>query len=150
MPAGRPPKPVEQKRRLGNPGKRALPVLSDVSVLPMAGGVPEPPAELGLAGRDLWARAWGEAITWVSPDSDWPLVVAACVAADAVGLARERYFATRDTKDLRGFIQANEQLVKMLAELGFTPVSRSRLGVAEVKKANALDELLSRRAERRS
>jgi hypothetical protein len=41
----------------------------------------------------------------------------------------------------------NTELHKGLAELGFNPTARSRLGVAEVKKLSRLEEMMARRAE---
>ncbi len=50
-PVGRPPKPVEQKRRAGNPGKRPLP---DVVIpIPTSAIAPEPHRPLGSAGRHV-------------------------------------------------------------------------------------------------
>jgi P27 family predicted phage terminase small subunit len=46
---GRVPKPIEQKRREGNPGKRALP-----EPLVLAGGSLARPAELPPAAAQLW------------------------------------------------------------------------------------------------
>jgi hypothetical protein len=63
MPGGRPAKPLERKRKTGRaPGRdsggRKLPEVAQVVALPMAGDAPEPPVELGLAGRELWSRVW--------------------------------------------------------------------------------------------
>lgn len=148
--SGRPPKPLEQKRRTGrttktDSGGRKLPELAQVTALPMAKDVPEPPADLGLEGRALWEKAWSSAITWLSPDSDWTEVVEACSLADDVAAARRRYRATTDPGDARAVVALSKQLTEALSVLGFNPTARSRLGVAEVKRASALDELLARR-----
>ena len=42
MPNGRPPKPIEVKRRLGNPGQRPLPNQAEIQMLDPAVSVPEP------------------------------------------------------------------------------------------------------------
>jgi hypothetical protein len=65
-PTGRPPKPYEEKLRTGNPGKRALPERSNLTVLPAANGAPEPARPLGSAGRALWDRVWGAGATWLA------------------------------------------------------------------------------------
>src|SRR5437868_2557234 len=101
MPAGRPPKPIELKRRLGNPGRRPLPDESTVTILPMAGSTPDPPEELGLEGRKIWAQAWAEAITWLSPDSDMSTVLEACQIADDLAAARRRFRVTTEPSDGR-------------------------------------------------
>jgi len=63
MPAGRPAKPIEQKRLLGNPGKRALPDESSIVLMQQIDSVPEPPRPLLKYGNDLWERIWG----WAQP-----------------------------------------------------------------------------------
>lgn len=149
----RPPKPLEQKRLTGrSPGRdsggRKLPEVSTVVALPMADGVPDPPSDLLLDGRRLWDRAWGAAITWLSPDSDMETVEQACRLADDVAAARKRYRATTDPSDGRLVVQLSKSLADALSALGFDPTSRSRLGVAEVKRASALEQLIATRQAR--
>lgn len=142
---GRPPKPVEVKRATGNPGQRKLPKLAEVAPLPMADRTPPAPEGLGVEGLSLWNSAWAAAITWLSPDSDWKSVVHACELADDLAVARRRYRATTEPADGRIVVNLSEAFAKALAALGFDPVSRTRLGVAEVKRVSALDELLAKR-----
>lgn len=148
---GRPPAPIEHHRRTGraNGTKKAdgrpLPALHTVSPLPMADGVPEPPVDLQLEGRALWERAWGAAITWLSPDSDWQAVEEAARLADSLSAARRRYYATTDPADARAVVSLSREFVAALSALGFTPTARARLGVAEVRKDSALEELLAKR-----
>lgn len=142
---GRPPKPVEQKRRAGNPGKRPLPKSGQVVALRAAPGVPDPSGDLLLDGVKLWNRAWDQAITWLSPISDWEAVEAACRLADDVAKARARYRATTDPADARALVALSKEWSSALSALGFTPTDRTRLGVAEVKKQSALEELIARR-----
>ena len=71
-PVGRPPKPVEQKRRAGNPGHRPLP---DVVIpIPTSATAPEPHRPLGTAGRQFWERVWNVGFTWISPQMDVELL----------------------------------------------------------------------------
>ena len=70
MTAGRPPKPTELKRLLGNPGQRPLPDLNNITHLPMAREIPAYPDTLGEPGKKLWDRAWTMAVTWLSPITD--------------------------------------------------------------------------------
>ena len=146
---GRPPKPAEHHRLVGraNGTKRAdgRPLPEVVVALPMATGVPEPPADLLLDGRRLWERAWGAAITWLSPDSDMEAVEQACRLADDLAAARARYRATTDPSDGRMVKNFDDALASALSRLGFDPTARARLGVAEVKRASALEELLAKR-----
>ena len=148
MTKGRPPKPVEVKRATGNPGRRELPDLAVITPLPMAIETPKPPMGLGVDGLRLWERAWDSAITWLSPQSDMEAIENAAVLADAVAAARKKYLATLEAADGRAFVQINKAFTDSLTSLGFDPVSRSRLGVAEVKKMSALDELIAKRAQR--
>jgi phage terminase small subunit len=151
---GRPPKPLEQKRRTGrSPGRdtggRKLPDPGNVIALPPADGVPVYPADLGLDGQRLWDRAWGAAITWLSPASDTDGVEQAARLADDAAAARKRYRATTDPADARALVAVAKQLQEALSSLGFNPVARSRLGVAEVKRVSALEELVAKRQRRR-
>jgi len=142
---GRPPKPAELKRAQGNPGRRKLPELAVVQTLPMAITIPDAPADLGKDGLELWGRAWSMAITWLSPDSDLSAIENACRAADDLTIARARYRATTEPADARAVVALTKSLSDALASLGFDPTSRSRLGVAEVKRASALDNLIAKR-----
>ena len=143
---GRPPVPNEIKRRRGNPGKRALPAAGSITVLPMASGVPEAPTDLELEGRELWKQAWSHGLTWISPLSDRQAVEEACRMVDDLAVARRRYRATSDPTDGRAVVAMSKRLSEALSALGFTPTDRTRLGVAEVQKQNALEELISRRS----
>ena len=149
---GRPPAPIEHHRRVGRAQgtKKAdgRPLPEGVVALPLAGGMPEFPEELGDPGRDLWRRIWNEALTWISPHTDMDAAVEACRALDDVTAARKRYRATTEPKDAAALVALGKRLDSALSELGFTPVARSRLGVAEVKRASALDELIDRRTKR--
>lgn len=146
---GRPPKPAELKRRLGNPGKRPLPARDNVIALPAVQGVPEFPATLEVEGKHLWAQIWSMAAIWLSPVTDVVMVQMACELADGRVAARRRYLATTEPADLRAWVAINNELRATLSALGFDPTARTRLGVAEVKAASAVDKLLERRQRRR-
>ena len=148
MTAGRPPKPNELKRLLGNPGQRPLPDLNNITHLPMAREIPAYPEQLGEAGKKLWDRAWAMAVTWLSPVSDIDAIANAAFLADASEAARNKYMATLESNDGRAFVAINKAYTDALTSLGFDPIARSRLGVAEVKAATSIDKLLERRANR--
>src|SRR5688572_18491502 len=98
---GRPPQPIELKRRRGrsagtDSGGRPLPAVGELVILPQADGTPDFPADLDEAGKDLWRRIWQDGITWISPTSDMQAAEEACRAADDVAAARRRYRATTD------------------------------------------------------
>ena len=146
--AGRPPKPNELKRLLGNPGNHPLPDLNVITHLPMAREIPTPPENIKESGLDLWNRAWGVAITWLSPVSDIESVKNAAHLADANEAARERYMISTEPADAKAYVAINKAYTDALTSLGFDPVSRSRLGVAEVRAATSIDKLLEKRERR--
>lgn len=145
MPAGRPAKPVEQKRALGNPGKRALPDESTVQLIPAVESIPEPSRPLLKYGRELWDRIWNMGATWVSSNSDYELLLMTCELVDERWNLRIQVMQAGDPKQRRGLRELDRQIVANLSLLGFTPSDRSRLGVAEVKARSKLEELMSRR-----
>lgn len=134
---GRPPKPIEQKRRTGNPGKRALPDSTDlVAVPPVDASVSEITVEQALE-RSLAA---GE--SWLAE-------------SDALGvvLLREALEHYADLKaDARAKPKELQDALKLIgsfaADLGFNPTERSRLGLAEVKAQSVAESIISKRAAR--
>ena len=141
---GRPPKPVEQKRALGNPGKRALPKEGEVQVLPASSGVPEPHRPLGDAGLQLWERIWSAGIQWISPQTDVELLLMTCESLDEREQLREIVMASGESKDRRALRLLNGEITSNLSMLGFSPVDRARLGVAEVTRRSKLEELMAK------
>ena len=149
MPAGRPAKPIEQKRLLGNPGKRALLDESSIVLMQQIDSVPEPPRPLLKYGNDLWERIWGMGATWISDKTDIELLLMTCEMVDERWNLRARVMQDmEDSKARRGLRELDRQIVSNLSLLGFTPSDRSRLGVAEVKAKTRLEELLERKAMR--
>lgn len=145
---GRPPKPLEQKRLLGNPGKRALPKPDSLQVLPRAVKLPEPSRPLGKPGRELWDRVWANGVAWISPDTDSEILLMTCELVDERWNLRARVLKTEDPKERRNLNQLTKLIQENLSLLGFTPADRTRLGVAEVKAASKLEELMARRNAR--
>jgi P27 family predicted phage terminase small subunit len=189
VPGGRPPKPLEQKRRTGrSPGRdsggRKLPTGATVTELPGVDKPPPVPDDLETAkrasscpyrdrssgddcviclaehGREAWNRLWTAGRTWLSPQTDWDIMVDLCQGYDEE--AHHRHVLAEDgayVKGQRGGLVAHPaqaMLRAVVAEMsrlrglcGFTPSDRGRLGVGEVKKGTSpLEELLSRRAHR--
>ena len=144
-PMGRPPKPIEQKRLLGNPGKRPLPQEGSLVLLPSMYEVPEPPRPLVTqAAKDLWERTWTMGQTWLSPQTDIELLLMTCEMVDERWNLRVKVMQTDDARMRRGLRELDRQIVSNLSLLGFTPSDRSRLGVAEVKAMSKLEELMAR------
>lgn len=148
---GRPPKPIEHHRRVGRGGTKKAdgrPIVSgEVVALPMADRTPDLPPQIptGGPGADLWRRVWDAAITWISPHSDLVAVVHACQLADDLDEARLQWRSTMDPKHARIVVALSKQFSDSLSVLGFNPVARARLGVAEVKKMSALQQMMERR-----
>jgi hypothetical protein len=148
MPAGRPSKPIEQKRLLGNPGKRALPDEGTIALIPMATSTPEPTRPLLKYGRELWDKVWDTGINWISPNTDTELLLMTCEMIDERWNLRVRVMTDNDPKDRRGLRELDRAIVSNLSLLGFSPSDRSRLGIAEVKKMSKLEELMAKKAQR--
>lgn len=146
--AGRPPKPIEQKRALGNPGKRPLPQVHEVVQITAVETKPEPPRPLLKPGMELWDRVWSMGATWISDKTDLELLIMTCEMVDERWNLRVKVMKTDDARLRRGLRELDRQIVTNLSLLGFTPADRSRLGVGEVKAADVLDKLAQRRAER--
>lgn len=145
-PMGRPPKPIEQKRLLGNPGKRPLPQEGSLVLLPSMYEVPEPPRPLVTqAAKDLWERTWTMGQTWLSPQTDIELLLMTCEMVDERWNLRIKVLQDNRPEERKGLRDLERQLVANLSLLGFTPTDRSRLGVAEVKKISKLEALRSAR-----
>jgi len=140
-----PPKPNELKRKIGNPGKRPLPELKNVVALPMATEPPTPPRPLGPEGLKLWNRIWDEGKSWISPASDLEVVILLCESMDERTQLRLQVLKGSDWRDRVALRSLESQIVSMLSAIGFDPVSRTKLGVAEVQKQSALDQLIARR-----
>ena len=147
-PAGRPSKPIEQKRLLGNPGKRALPDERTIALIPMATSTPEPTRPLLRYGKELWDKVWDTGINWISPNTDTELLLMTCEMIDERWNLRVRVMTDNDPKDRRGLRELDKAIVSNLSLLGFSPSDRSRLGIAEVKKMSKLEELMMKKAQR--
>jgi P27 family predicted phage terminase small subunit len=163
-PRGRPPKPLEMHRRNGNPSKKKLPARSATVSLASATEVPPVPLSLGQVGRALWQDIWdGPAQVWLARDVDGIRITTVCRLADDIDLYRQlidamgpaleepiitaagvitghlRVMANPVVKMLR---DAEKGMDRELSALAFDPVSRSRLGLAEVKRQSIIEHLL--------
>lgn len=139
---GRPPKPIEQKRALGNPGRRPLPTEGSLVLLPSMYEIPEPPRPIVTeAAKALWNRTWSMGQTWLSPQTDIELLLMTCEMVDERWNLRIKVLQDNRPEERKGLRDLERQLISNLSLLGFTPTDRSRLGVAEVKKISKLEAL---------
>jgi hypothetical protein len=144
---GNPPKPIEQKRLLGNPGQRTLP--SSDSTIALYSGSREPLFPLGEAGRALWDSVFAEGELWISPRTDVAWLQVVCELLDRRDVLKVEWLADPTNRPVNMSLLETEKLIQSgLGLLGFTPTDRSRLGVAEVKAKSKLEELMERRANR--
>jgi P27 family predicted phage terminase small subunit len=165
-PNGRPPKPVEVKRNLGNPGKRELPPVPTPDSnkrLKAVSNIPKPPRDLGKKGKLMWNTVWeaGQQTGHIAPLHDAQLILMLCQAVDEAEFLRNElvsgnvdrvylmsngaYAPHPYVKDLANL---RTQITAWLSMLGFSPTDRSRLGIGEVVEDSPLDELLKRRQNR--
>lgn len=135
MPAGRPPKPTELKRRLGNPGKRPLGNAVALVALDIP-TVADGPIVQALV--DSGAAAWIGA-------TDAPTVRLAQRLWDDMEALRSALDDEFDKKTHDAYMATVKELRSCLSMLGLSPSDRSRLGVAEVKARSKLEELMDRR-----
>lgn len=135
MPVGRPPKPVELKRRLGNPGKRKLATALAVVPVDIAtiadGPIVQALVDSGAAG-------------WIGA-TDAPTVRLAQRLWDDMEALRSALDDQFDKKTHDAYMATVKELRSCLSMLGLSPSDRSRLGVAEVKARSKLEELMDRR-----
>jgi hypothetical protein len=144
-----PPKPIEQQRKLGNPGKRALPAISSVIALPAADGIPPVLRPLMREGQRLWNRVWSEGAVWLSPNTDIELVqMLAETMEEREALRAYVLSGEGEWRDRIALRNIDDQIKSMLSALGFTPVDRTRMGVAEVRSMSKLEALQARAAQR--
>ena len=156
---GRPSKPTEEKRLLGNPGKRALPKPANVVALAPVVLVPATP--IPQSGDEFVARILATAASaWISePDRVGLLSMVGDAWDERLQLRRMAIDGPPEDADIKAKIawiattrrdlrDLEKQLTAWLSLLGLSPTDRSRLGVAEVKARRKLEELRTRREER--
>jgi hypothetical protein len=139
-----PPKPTEEKRRLGNPGRGPLPKV----IAHIPGGYVEPARPLEFAGRQLWDAAMTTGQNWIARNSDTQLLLLTCEQMDRRNDLITKIHETSEWRLYRALHDLEKMISSNLSLLGFTPTDRTRLGIAEVKAASKLEELMQRKAQR--
>jgi hypothetical protein len=135
------------KRKLGNPGKRAMP--REGQLMQIDGGYREPLRPLGEAGFQLWSEVYEAGGLWISAKTDTQLLQMVCELLDRREILREEFLADPTERKVNMSLLETEKLIQTsLSLLGFTPSDRSKLGLAEVKAKSKLEELMERRANR--
>lgn len=140
---GRPPTPIEDRRRLGNPSGRPLPKPGTLVPLQGVSSIPEPERALGEAGRALWGRIWGSGASWLAKGVDYDHCLGLCEQMDERATLRAAVMENGDWRERNGLRQLDAQIMAGLGVIGFTPVERTRMQVAEVVPPTALERLLA-------
>lgn len=137
---GRPPKPVEQKRLLGNPGQRPLP--DQKAMIAVPGGYVEPIRPLDHAGASLWDAIFRKGELWISNRTDIHFLQMVCEQHDRREFLREKLVEEPDNWRIHRQLTDLEQILTAnMGRLGLTPADRTKLGYAEVKRQSKLEEL---------
>lgn len=155
MARGRPPKPIERLKATQRDATHkadgrelAIPEYT----LPAAVSIPVAPDDLGPRGEAEWEKIWTAGF-WLSPDQDYHWVAMVATAYDEIEIYRAIIAAEGYTYEntLKGVMQAHPLIAEVrkaqalimraLSQLGFSPTDRARLGLAEVKRENAIADL---------
>lgn len=134
-PVGRPPKPIEQKRRTGNPGKRQLPGATNLAVVPAIAADP-----VDLDPVDTVASVLEAGRAWLAT-SDTLALALLRESIEERSMLRALVIQTQSTDARKALRDLDKQIISQLSLLGFDPSARSRLGLAEVKAATTLEKL---------
>jgi len=142
-----PPKPIEQKRLIGNPGRRPLP--KDAVELERLDGYVAPLRPLGEVGSMFWDEAWGKGALWLARTDTWLVQVTAEMLDEreelrqilAERVANGDVDSWRDRRQLRDL---ERSLISNLSLMAWTPVDRSRYGLAEVKAKSKLADFMEK------
>lgn len=148
---------------MGGPGSGRKPQQGNGTVaVPAAAGavaIPRRPTGLADRGRREWPKIWTAGAKWLNTEQDYPWIEQVCRAWDDIAAYRKLIKAD-------GLVQTGSQgqpvahpliaetrkcedtIRKCLAEIGFSPAARARLGREQVRTASKLDELAAKRAER--
>ena len=145
MPTGRPATPIERKRTIGTLRSDRLPNQPIVITQPET--PPSPPGDLGGEGLRFWEQVF-TAAPWISHRTDLALVTMTAQQFDERDTLRAIVSEQPENPRLRsGLRELEKAITGNLAQLGFTPSDRSRLGFAEVQKESKLQELIRRKEE---
>lgn len=136
-----PPKPVELKAMLGNPGRRPI---HETEVVSVSFGDAVAPAGLGPSGSSLWATVYEAGELWVSSRTDLHLVEQVCRQMDRVAELRELWISDPADRSLNTTLLETEKAVQSgLSLLGFTPADRTRLGLVSARAKSKLEEIMA-------
>lgn len=157
MPAGRPPKPIEQKMLLAKgdgrdpSGARVAYLAAHSAPVQRTGTVPEVSVPLGAKGAEMWQKLWS-AGWWLHPAEDFTWLEQICQSYDAIEafnaiIAAEGMTATGSMGQLIAHPLLAERnkafqiIQKCLSQLGFSPTDRARLSLTEAQTMSIAQQM---------
>jgi hypothetical protein len=96
----------------------------------------------------LWDSAMTTGQSWIARNSDTQLLLMTCEQMDRRTDLTAKIYETGEWRLYRALHDLEKMISSNLALLGFTPTDRTRLGLAEVKTASKLEELMARKEQR--
>ena len=146
-------KPVERKRRIGNPSGRKLPKvvqMAEITTL-VSSHIPQPHRPLSAEyGLRLWNQIWSSGAGWLKQNMDTEVVMVLCEAIDEREFLRRKLLNNSDLwRERRALREVDRQIITLLGQIGFSPSERGLLGTGETTK-HEFSDLAKRIAEKRS
>ena len=139
-----PGKPAELKKKLGSKYANSSPEMT----VQQLDAIPEPLRRLEDSGMNFWRQVFQRGHTWLK-ETDLELLQVVCEQLDERDILRVFVLDNVEAWHERSALRVLERdLADNLKELGFTPTSRQKLGIAEIKAASKLDELMQRKEQR--
>lgn len=93
---------------------------------------------------------WESGCSWLKPECDTELVMLVCEQTEERVILRDKMFSVGiDWRDRAGLRMLEKQIANNLAQLGFTPADRARLGNTSVR-VDALQEFRAKVQSQRS
>lgn len=139
-----PGKSPELKKKLGSKYANSGPEMAVEKIAIM----PEPLRRLEDSGMNFWRQAFQRGHTWLK-ETDLELLQVVCEQLDERDILRVFVLDNVEAWHERSALRVLERdLADNLKELGFTPTSRQKLGIAEIKAASKLDQLMERKSQR--
>jgi len=146
-------KPVERKRRIGNPSGRKLPDIVPMAEITTLGSthIPTPHRHLSPEfGLRLWNQIWASGASWLKQNMDTEVVMVLCEAVDERQFLILKLLQNSDLwRERRALREVDRQIITLLGQVGFTPSERGLLGAGETTR-HEFSDLAKRIAEKRS
>lgn len=142
--AGRPPKPIEEHKRTGTYNATRHGTRGSLAVIESADAQELMPFQ--REALEVFDEVLTQGVHWLARTDGPALIILRDLLAERALLRPDALAGnTEARKHLR---EVDKQVITLLAQLGFDPASRSRLGLAEVKAKSALETLRDKQANR--